>query len=134
MVTKSLSPQWFSWSNMSLSYEANHIDSGKETSHSHHVSLQSLQRNNILSGTYAKWLCSIHLSCGKRVSLVNRHKLILISVIKLSKHAKWLSSSDTLSFEFWFSVTVQKVQNQKIVPVLDQNSGIHNQNHYNSLI
>ena len=38
------------------------------------------------------------------------------------------------SFEFRFLVTVQKVQNQNIVLVLDQNSGIHNQNHLNSLI
>ena len=94
MVTKSLSQQWLTWSNMSLSYEANHIDSANETSHCCHVSLQSLQRNNNLSGTYAKWLCSIHLSCGKLVSLVNGPKLILTSVIKLGKHAKWLSSSN----------------------------------------
>jgi hypothetical protein len=44
------------------------------------------------------------------------------------------ASRDRLSFEFQFLVTVQKVQNQNIVLVPDQNSGIHNQNHLNSLI
>ena len=66
----------------------NLIDPAEETSHSHHVSLQPFQSYNTLSGTNANWLYSLHLSCGKVVSLVYDNKLFLISVIELSKYVK----------------------------------------------
>ena len=72
----------------------NLIDPAEETSHSHHVSLQPFQSDNTFSGTSANWLCCLHLSCSKVVSLVIDSKLFLISVIELSKHVKRLSSSN----------------------------------------
>ena len=53
----------------------NLIDPAEETSHSHHVSLQPFQSDKTISGINANWLYSLHLSCGKLVSLVNDNKL-----------------------------------------------------------
>ena len=69
------------------------------------------KKQNILSGTNANWLYSIHFSFDKFVivSLADGHKLNLISMIKLSKHVKrlfssnanWLYNPTSLTWQSW---------------------------------
>ena len=95
---------------VSLVHDSNNIDEADQTCHSHHVSLQHLQRKpHIWSNSNTHWLNkpTFHMwqSCksgqwsennknlreslhthSKIVSLVNSHKLTLTSFIKLMKH------------------------------------------------